>query len=160
VTKLVDGLVRNANHIQVDDPPPCGAFNDVDDAGEERLLGVACHDEGSRADSIGFCRLVEERPDVAGLVDLLYVGRQRNPHGIMIGHCCLPAWSLGEESVDSGLGIRLDRDLGSMDNASGCGHACLGLLKCGIADIVGVTAEDDPRIEELEITDIDLVGRF
>lgn len=159
MTELVDRLVRNPDHIQVDDPPPCRASNDVDHVGEERLLYVACDDEGTRADSIGFCCLVEERPDVAGLVDLLRVGSQRDPHGIMIGHCCLFAWSLGEECVDSGLGIRLDRDLGSMDNASGCGHACLGLLKCGIADIVGVTAEDDPRIEELEITDIDLVSR-
>jgi hypothetical protein len=46
---------------------------DVDDAGEHRLLVVAGHDDRAGSDHGRICGLVEEGPDIACLIDLLYV---------------------------------------------------------------------------------------
>ena len=84
MTEFVDGLVGYANDIDVDDRATLGSLNDVDHASQERLLGVTGHDENPRPNPIRLRGFVEKRPDIAGFVDLLNVGRQRDTDGAAI----------------------------------------------------------------------------
>jgi hypothetical protein len=74
VAELVDGLVRHPDDVQVDDRAAAGTLDDVDDASEERLVGVPGDDQCAVPDTIGFCRCVEKRPDVARVIA---AGRRR-----------------------------------------------------------------------------------
>ena len=69
VTQFVDRLVRHTHDIEVHDRSTTGAVDDVDDTGQERLLGVAGHDECPRLHTIRLVGRVEEGPQVAGLID-------------------------------------------------------------------------------------------
>jgi len=62
----------NPDDVEVDDLV-LRSLDDVNDAGEERLLGVAGDDDGAGHHAFGFIGLLEQRPHEAGLVDLLHI---------------------------------------------------------------------------------------
>lgn len=91
MAQLVDRLFGDADDVEVDDLAISWAGDDVDDSGHERLDGVTGDDEGAGLHPIGFSSLVEECPDVAGLVDLLDVGGEGDGDVAWLGHDGLPS---------------------------------------------------------------------
>ncbi len=90
VSQLVERLIGDPDDIEMNDRPAVRAGDDVDDAGEERLDGIARHDERPRLNPVWLSGLVEERPDEARVVDLLDVGRQGDGDALVHAHGCLP----------------------------------------------------------------------
>ena len=73
MAEFVDHLVGYADHVEVDDLTARAAGDDIDDAGEERVVAVASHDDTSDGDPVRALGLVEDRPHLAGRVDLVDV---------------------------------------------------------------------------------------
>ena len=86
VTELVNRLVGDAEHVQVDDRLASGAVDHIDHPRQERLDRVAGNDDRTRPNAGGLGGVAEKRSHVAGLVDLVRVGRKGDGDVVSLGH--------------------------------------------------------------------------
>lgn len=85
MTEFVDELLRTTDDIEVNDLATLGASDDVHDDSETRLDGIAGDDDRPGTDTVEVDRSIAVGPDVAGLVDLVEVGRQGDDDVLLLG---------------------------------------------------------------------------
>ena len=89
MTQLVDHLGWKADNVEVDDAASGVAFDDIDDAGQERLVAVTGNDHRVDDDARGIIGFVEEGPHEASRVELvLRVGPVTSPDTAANGSPC------------------------------------------------------------------------
>jgi hypothetical protein len=70
-------LIGDADDIQMHDVPTIRSRHDINDAPEERLDRITRGDQPAGARPLRLLRYIQKRPHVTGVVDLLYIGRDR-----------------------------------------------------------------------------------
>jgi hypothetical protein len=83
VAQFVDGFFGRSDELEMHDPPPNAG---VDDLRQEGLVLVASDDERSGAGPVRLRGPVEERRDVAGVVDLVHVSAEADPNIWGVAH--------------------------------------------------------------------------